>query len=211
LARYTGSVCRLCRREGIKLFLKGDRCYTGKCAQETKAFPPGQHGAGGRRIKHSEYGIQLREKQKVKRMYGLLEKQFFLTYKKASSKKGKAGENLLILLERRLDNVIYKMGFARSLAEARQLVKHSHIVVNGKKFNIPSAQVCIDDKILVRAKSQKIASIQSSLDSAARRGGVPAWLSVDPKEFAGRVVSYPTRDQITIPIQEQLIVELYSR
>jgi small subunit ribosomal protein S4 len=162
-------------------------------------------------MKLSEYGIQLREKQKVKRMYGLLEKQFLLTYNRASRQKGKAGENLLILLERRLDNVVFRMGFARSLAEARQIVKHSHIEVNGKKNNIPSAQLRIEDVVTVKERSRNIALIKSSLESIARKGGVPGWLSVDSDKFTGRVVAYPTRDQITIPIQEQLIVELYSR
>ena len=211
MARYTDPVCRLCRREKLKLFLKGDRCYSDKCAVEKKPYFPGQHGPTARRGKLSEYGIQLREKQKVKRLYGLLEKQFRLTFDQAAKKKGKTGENLLVLLERRLDNTIYRMGFARSLAEARQLVKHSHITVNGRKCNIPSAQVNLNDVIAVREKSKQIAFLQVATDAATRKGLIPNWLSVDPKEFSGKIVAFPTRDQIAVPIQEQLIVELYSR
>jgi len=194
----------------LKLFLKGDRCYTDKCAVETKPNVPGQHGVARRRRKESEYGLQLREKQKVKRLYGLQEKQFRLTFSKAARQKGKTGANLLILLERRLDNIVYRMGFARSLAEARQLVRHCHILINGKKNNIPSALVKVEDAISVREKSQKIPLIKESLESAERKG-LPSWLSIDAKSFSGRVVAFPKRDQITIPIQEQFIVELYSR
>ena len=211
MARYTGSVCRLCRREKLKLFLKGDRCFSDKCSFEKRPYSPGQHGPNARRAKMSEYGIQLREKQKVKRLYGLLEKQFVLTYKKAANKKGKAGENLLVMLESRLDNTVFKMGYARSLAEARQLVKHSHITLNGKKCNIPSVQVGNEDVIAVRDKSKEIASIKEASEAANRKGLVPTWLSVDYKTLSGRVVASPTRDQIVVPIQEQLIVELYSR
>ena len=210
MARYTGAVCRLCRREQLKLFLKGDRCYTDKCSMETKPSVPGQHGVSRRRNKQSEYGLQLREKQKVRRMYGVQEKQFRLIFKKASGKKGKTGTNLLILLERRLDNIVYRLGFARSLSEARQLVKHSHILVNGKKNNIPSALVRVEDVISVREKSKNIAFIKEASESATRKG-IPAWLSVDADKHSGRIVAFPKRDQITIPIQEQLIVELYSR
>lgn len=210
MARYTGAVCRLCRREQLKLFLKGDRCYTDKCSMETKPYVPGQHGVNRRRGKQSEYGLQLREKQKVRRLYGVQEKQFRITFKKAARMKGKTGSNLLILLERRLDNIVYRMGFSRSLAEARQLVKHSHILVNGKKCNIPSALVRVEDVVTVRDKSKNIAFIKESCESAARKG-IPAWLSVDAASYSGRVVAFPKRDQITIPIQEQLIVELYSR
>lgn len=177
---------------------------------ETKPNIPGQHGVSRRRSKQSEYGTQLREKQKVKRLYGVQEKQFRLTYDKASRKRGKTGSNLLILLERRLDNIVFRMGFARSLSEARQLVKHSHILVNGKKHNIPSALVKVEDVVSIREKSQKIAFIRESLVSADRKG-MPSWLSIDQDKFSGRVVALPTRDQITIPIQEQFIVELYSR
>ena len=210
MARYTGAVCRLCRREQLKLFLKGDRCFTDKCSMETKAYVPGQHGTGRRRGKQSEYGMQLREKQKVKRLYGVQEKQFRITFSKAAAKRGKTGTNLLIMLERRLDNTVYRMGFARSLSEARQLVKHSHVLVNGRKQNIPSALIKIEDTISVREKSKKIAFIQESFESANRKG-IPPWLSVDQKTYSGRIVAFPKRDQITIPIQEQLIVELYSR
>ncbi|MBU3917181.1 30S ribosomal protein S4 [bacterium] len=210
MARYTGAVCRLCRREQLKLFLKGDRCFTDKCSMETKANVPGQHGAGRRRGKQSEYGLQLRERQKVRRLYGIQEKQFRLTFAKAAAKKGKTGSNLLIMLERRLDNIVYRMGFARSLAEARQLVNHSHIMINGRKNNIPSALVRIEDVITLKEKSRKITFIQESFESASRKG-IPPWLSVDQKSFEGRVVAFPKRDQIAIPIQEQLIVELYSR
>jgi small subunit ribosomal protein S4 len=211
VARYIGSVCRLCRREGLKLFLKGERCYTDKCAIEKKAYVPGQHGPGRRRNKPSEFGIQLREKQKVKRVYGLLEKQFRLTYKKADAQKGKTGANLLILLERRLDNTVYRMGLARSRNEARQLVKHSHILINGKKNNIPSTTIKVEDVISVREKSLGISLIKESLETAQRKGAIPAWIDVDPAKFSGRVVTLPTREDIRMPIQEQLIVELYSR
>lgn len=211
MARYRDAVCKLCRRERIKLFLKGDRCYSDKCAIEKKPYAPGQHGPNARRAKHSEYGIQLREKQKVKRLYGLLEKQFRLTYERASRIKGKTGENLLVLLEQRLDNTVYRMGFARSLAEARQLVKHSHIQVNGRKCNIPSAQVKKNDVVSIREKSKAIALIAQASEAATRKGLVPAWLSVDHKGLEGKVVDNPTREQIAVPIQEQLIVELYSR
>lgn len=210
MSRYRGAVCRRCRREQLKLYLKGDRCYTDKCSMETKAYFPGQHGVSRRRSKPSEYGIQLREKQKVKRLYGLQEKQFRITFSKAARQKGKAGSNLLVLLERRLDNIVYRMGFARSLPEARQLVKHSHVEVNGSRLNIPSALVRVDDIIAVRDRSKKIAFIQESIESAERKG-VPNWLSIDQKKMSGRVVAFPKREQITIPIQEQLIVELYSR
>ena len=211
MARYRGSVCRLCRRERTKLFLKGDRCFSDKCAVDKRPYFPGQHGPNARRIKMSEYGIQLREKQKVKRLYGLLERQFRLTYEKAERQKGKTGENLLILLERRLDNIVYRLGFARSLAEARQIVKHSHVTVNGSKCNIPSAIVGKEDVIAVRNKSQSIASIKEASESAERKGMTPGWLDVDRNKMEGRMVDIPSREQIAIPIQEQLIVELYSR
>lgn len=210
MARYRGSVCRLCRREGLKLFLKGERCFTDKCAIDKRAYAPGQHGATARRGKVSEYGLQLREKQKVKRLYGLLEKQFRRTYKEADRQKGKTGENLLILLERRLDNMIFRMGFARSRAEARQIVKHSHVLLNGHKNNIPSTLIKVDDVIEIRGKSQKIDSIKESLEAATRKG-LPGWLSVDQDKFSGRIVALPERENLTMPMQEQLIVELYSR
>ena len=210
MARYRGAVCRLCRREQLKLFLKGDRCYTDKCALDTRSYPPGQHGPNKRRSKQSEYGNQLREKQKVKRLYGVLEKQFRLIYDKAARQKGKTGENLLVLLERRLDNIVFRMGFSRSLAEARQIVKHSHILVNGKMNNIPSALVSVNDVISIREKSKNISSIKESCDLANRKG-IASWLSVEADKLTGKMVAEPTRDQITVPIQEQLIVELYSR
>ena len=211
MARYRDAVCKLCRREKIKLFLKGDRCYSDKCAIDKKPYAPGQHGPTARRAKNSEFGIQLREKQKVKRLYGLLEKQFRLTFEKAAARKGKTGENLLIMLEQRLDNTVYRMGFARSLAEARQLVKHSHIELNGRKCNIPSAQVTKDDTLSIREKSRTIHLIKEAVESSARKGLVPAWLSVDHNALSGKVVDEPKREQIVVPIQEQLIVELYSR
>ena len=208
MARYTGAACRLCRRENLKMYLKGDRCYSDKCAIERRPYPPGQHGQG--RIKFSEYGVQLREKQKVKRMYGLLESQFRLTYKKASAKKGKAGENLLQALELRLDNVAFRMGFADTRAESRQLVRHAHFLVNGKKVNIPSYQVRVGDKVAVKEKSRNVARITEAVEAVDRRG-VPAWLEIDKKSLEGTVKSLPAREDLTLPIQEQLIVELYSK
>ena len=210
MARYTDSVCRLCRREGMKIFLKGERCFTDKCAIEKKAYPPGQHGLSRARGKLSEYGIQLREKQKVKRIYGVLEKQFRIYFKKADRQKGKTGENLLVLLERRLDNSVFRSGFARSRAEARQLVKHSHILVNGKKNNIPSALLGKDDVISLREKSKNIASVKESLEASIRKG-TPSWIEVDQEKVSSRLANLPEREQLTMPIQEQLIVELYSR
>jgi small subunit ribosomal protein S4 len=208
VARYTGASCRLCRRENLKMYLKADRCYSDKCAIERRPYPPGQHGQG--RIKFSEYGVQLREKQKVKRIYGLLEGQFRLTFKKASAKKGKAGENLLQALEMRLDNVVFRMGFGGTRGETRQMVRHAHFLVNGKKVNIPSYQVRVGDKITVKEKSRKVNRINESLEAVDRRG-IPAWLEVDKKAFEGTVKSMPAREDLTLPIQEQLIVELYSK
>ena len=209
MARYRGSVCRLCRRETEKLYLKGDRCYSDKCAVERRAYPPGQHGQG-RRGKVSDYGLQLREKQKVKRMYGLAEKQFKLTYKRAARMRGVTGHNLLLLLETRLDNTVYRLGFASSRAQARQLVRHGHITVNGKRVNIPSARVKVDDVVAVREKSRNLEQIKSSLEAVARRT-VPNWLELDAENFQGKVKALPTREELTMPMQEQLIVELYSR
>jgi small subunit ribosomal protein S4 len=197
-----------CRREGEKLFLKGERCFKEKCAFERRGYAPGQHGR--RRTKVQNYGIQLREKQKVKRMYGLLEKQFAATMTKASRMKGRAGENLLILLERRLDNVVFRMGFATSRAEARQLVKHGHFTVDGRKAMTPSIVLKPGAKVVVREKSQKIARITGALEALEGRS-VPQWLEIDKDSYAGTVKGMPTRDDITLPIQEQLIVELYSR
>ena len=208
MARYTGSVCRLCRREGAKLFLKGDRCFSSKCAIDRRAYPPGQHGQG--RARFSDYGVQLREKQKVKRMYGLLEKQFEATMKKASRMKGRSGENLLLLLERRLDNVVFRMGFATSRAEARQLVKHGHFLVNGRRATIPSMLVKPETEISLATKSRKVARIVGALEALESRS-LPQWLEIDKDNFKGTVKVMPVRDDITMPIQEQLIVELYSR
>jgi small subunit ribosomal protein S4 len=208
MARYTDAACRLCRREGTKLFLKGDRCFSAKCGIEKRAYPPGQHGQG--RTRFSDYGVQLREKQKVKRMYGLLEKQFSQTMKRASRMKGRAGENLLVLLERRLDNVVFRMGFATSRAEARQLVRHGHFLVNGRKTTIPSFQVKEGVKVKVREKSRKVARIAGALETLEGRS-VPQWVEIDKENFEGTVKTMPAREDITMPIQEQLIVELYSR
>ncbi len=208
MARYKDAVCRLCRREGTKLFLKGDRCFSPKCGIERRSYPPGQHGQG--RTRFSDYGVQLREKQKVKRMYGLLEKQFAQTMHRATRMKGRAGENLLMLLERRLDNVVFRMGFATSRAEARQLVRHGHFLVDGSKSMTPSIQVRPSAKVSVREKSRKIARIVGALETLEGRS-VPQWLEIDKESFTGTVKALPTREDITLPIQEQLIVELYSR
>lgn len=208
MARYRGSVCRLCRREVQKLYLKGDRCYSDKCAVERRSYPPGQHGQG--RSKVSDYGLQLREKQKVKRMYGLAEKQFKLTYKRAARMKGVTGHNLLMLLETRLDNVVYRLGFANSRNQARQLVRHGHITLNGHRCDIPSAHVKVGDVVAVREKSREVAFIKAALEAVARRG-VPEWLELDADNFSGTVKALPSREELTMPMQEQLIVELYSR
>ncbi len=209
MARYTGSVCRLCRRENLKLFLKGDRCYSDKCAFDRRGYPPGQHGQRRGR-KSSDYGIQLREKQKVKRMYGLSEKQFRLFFKRADRQKGITGINLLMLLEYRLDNVIYRLGFVNSRAQGRQLVKHNHFLVNGRKVNIPSYMIKLGDVIEVREKSRNVQAIGDSLDAVVRRG-VPQWLDLEKENSKGIVKALPVREDITMPIQEQLIVELYSK
>jgi small subunit ribosomal protein S4 len=208
MARYTEAACRLCRREGTKLFLKGDRCFSAKCGVERRAYPPGQHGQG--RARFSDYGVQLREKQKVKRMYGLLEKQFSRVMERATRMKGRSGENLLVLLERRLDNVVFRLGFATSRAEARQLVRHGHFKVNGRKAAIPSQLVRPGDAIVLRERSQQVARVTSALDALEGKS-VPNWLEVEKAEFKGVVKAMPTREDITMPIQEQLIVELYSR
>ncbi len=209
MARYRGSVCRLCRRETQKLFLKGDRCYSDKCAVERRAFPPGQHGQR-RRGKVSDYGLQLREKQKVKRMYGLAEKQFKLTYKRAARMRGVTGHNLLMLLELRLDNVAYRLGFANSRTQARHWVRHGHVTINGRRVNIPSARVKAGDVVAVKEKSQKIPQLKEAMEAVARRT-VPTWLELEPDQFQGTVKALPNREELTIPMQEQLIVELYSR
>ncbi len=208
MARYIGSACRLCRREGTKLFLKGDRCFSEKCAVDRRAYPPGMHGQG--RVRFSEYGVQLREKQKVKRMYGLLEKQFRQTFARASSMKGRAGENLLMLLERRLDNVVFRMGFATSRNEARQLVKHRHFTVNGRKASSPSMQVRPGWKIALRERSKNVGRIKGALETLEGRS-VPQWLEIDTEAFEGSVKQLPVREDVTLPIDEQLIVEFYSR
>ncbi len=209
MARYTGPVCRLCRRERMKLFLKGDRCFKEKCAIERRAYPPGQHGQRrGRRT--MGYGLQLREKQKVKRIYGIQEKQFRNYFKKADARKGITGENLLQMLEQRLDNVAYSLGFGASRAQARQLVRHGHILVDGKKVTVPSAQIGVHSVVSVKESSRKNELIKASVETARGRG-VPNWLELDPENFSGTVNSAPSRDEIKIPVQEQLIVELYSR
>jgi len=206
MARYTDANCRLCRREGQKLFLKGDRCYGVKCAIEKRNFPPGQHGQG--RKKTSEYGLQLREKQKAKRFYGLLETQFRNTFDKAAAKKGIAGENLLIMLETRLDNVVFRLGFAASRKEARQLVVHGHFTVNGKKVDIPSYNVKAGDVIKVKEKSANSPKFKEIKEMSIN---VPAWMSVDVSKLEGTIVSMPTRAEIDTPVAEHLIVELYSK
>lgn len=208
MARYLGSVCRLCRRENIKLFLKGERCYSDKCAIERRSYPPGQHGQ--RRQKFSEYSVQLREKQKVKRMYGLMEKQFRGTFALAEKAKGITGEALLVLLERRLDNVTYRLGFASSRSDARMLIRHGHILVNGKRLSIPSYFVRAGDAVSIREKSRNIGRIISAMDGAQRRG-VPEWAELDRDAYTGRVKVLPTRTEITATINEKLIVELYSK
>ncbi|MGI6097902.1 MAG: 30S ribosomal protein S4 [Dethiobacteria bacterium] len=208
MARYRGSVCRLCRREGIKLFLKGDRCYTDKCAVARRAYPPGEHGQSRRKV--SEYGLQLREKQKARRIYGILERQFRRYFREAERRKGVTGENLLQLLESRLDNIVYRLGFARSRAEARQLVKHGHFTVNGRKVDIPSYLCKQGDTISVKEKSRGCAVFKEIVENG---GGqvIPEWLEVDREALSGRVVRIPSRDEIDVPISEHLIVELYSR
>lgn len=208
MARNRDPQCRQCRRENMKLFIKGERCFTEKCAMERRPYPPGQAGQG--RHKFSEYGIQLREKQKARRIYGLLEQQFRLYYKQASREKGVTGEALLQRLERRLDNVVYRMGFAASRAEGRQLVRHGHIQVNGKRTNVPSFLVKPGMQISVREKSRKIGRVMEASENVEKRG-VPGWLELGSDKFSGTIKALPNRDEISIPIQEQLIVELYSK
>ena len=208
MARYTDSVCRLCRREGQKLFLKGDRCYTDKCALNRRAYAPGQHGQG--RSKASEYGTQLREKQKAKRYYGVLESQFRGYFEMASRMKGKTGENLLALLETRLDNVVYRLGFAMSRAEARQLVTHGHFTVNGRKVDIPSFLVKPGMVVALKEASRSLDKFKGSLEANASRPA-PKWLEYDANNFCAKVTSVPTRDEIDLPVEEQQIVELYSK
>ena len=208
MARYTGADCRLCRREGVKLFLKGDRCYGDKCAIERRPYPPGQ--AGKKRPRDSEYRVQLREKQKTKRIYGLLEKQFRGYYELASRQTGITGENLLRILESRLDNVVYRLGFAKSRDEARQIVRHNHIFVNGRRVNIPSYRVRPGDLVSVGVKSKDLLVIKTAL-IASEKIEVPGWLEVDIEKLQGTILSLPTREMIDAPVREQLIVELYSK
>lgn len=209
MARYIGPVCKLCRREATKLYLKGDRCFSEKCAVVRRPYPPGQHGQG--RFKLSEYGLRLREKQKMRRIYGLLERQFRRYYTEASSMKGRTGEEMLGILERRLDNVVYRMGFAGTRAQGRQLVRHNHVLVNGKRVNIPSYRVRNNDKVEVRQKSRKIAYVARALEAAQSRA-VPSWVEVDRGNFAGVFKQLPPREELNEPlIREQYVVEYYSR
>ena len=208
MARYIGPVCRLCRREAMKLFLKGERCYTEKCAIEKRNFPPGQHGKL-RRAKLAGYGLQLREKQKVKRIYGVLENQFRRYFEMADRQRGITGETLLQLLERRLDNAVYRMGFATSRAQGRQLVRHGHFLVNGKKVDIPSYSLKAGDVVSVRQTSKENAAILHAVGEVKGRG-IPDWIALEG-ELGAKVKSMPTREQINLPVQEQLIVELYSK
>jgi len=209
LARYTGASCRLCRRENLKLLLKGDRCYGDKCAFERRPYAPGQHGQrrGG---KFSDYRLQLREKQKVRRIYGVLERQFRRYYYRAEKQKGITGTNLLILLETRLDNIVYRMGFASSRIQARQLVRHNHFLVNNRKVNIPSYQVEVEDVIEIKEGSRKVPSILEAMETLVRRG-IPNWIELDKGNFKGTLKTLPNREDLTMPIQEQLIIELYSK
>lgn len=209
MTNYTGSDCRICRRENMKLFLKGDRCYSDKCAFDRRSYPPGEHGERRGR-KTSDYGIQLREKQKIKRIYGLSEKQFHLFFERSERRKGITGTNLLVSLERRLDNVVFRLGFASSRAQARQLVQHSHFLVNGKKVNIPSFEVKVGDCVEVRERSRSMQLIQDSMDAVVRRG-VPQWLDLEKENLKGMVKNLPVREDLTMPMQEQLVVELYSK
>jgi small subunit ribosomal protein S4 len=208
LARYTDARCRQCRRERMALYLKGDRCYTDKCAIQRRNYPPGQHGQG--RGKISDYGLQLREKQKVKRMYGVLEKQFRGYFERAERMRGVTGTNLLVLLERRLDNVVYRLGFANSRSQARQLVRHNHVLVDGMRVNLPSFLVKVGQTVQVTEKSRTSPLVRDALEAAARRG-CPPWLELEKEAAKGRVSMFPTREDITMPIQEHLIVELYSK
>jgi small subunit ribosomal protein S4 len=208
MARYIGALCRICRREGGKLFLKGDRCYTEKCAVERRKYPPGQHGQGFRKL--SDYGIQLREKQKVRKMYGLLERQFRRYFYAAERKKGITGEMLLKLIESRLDTVVFRMGFAPNRRRARQLIGHGHIIVNGKEVNLPSCEIKGGDIVEVKEASRNMPEIVDSLSKSEHRG-IPGWVEVESANFRGKVLHIPSRDEIQLPVQEQLIVELYSK
>ena len=209
MARYTDSSCRLCRREGLKLFLKGDRCYSEKCAFERRGYAPGQHGQSHKK-QASDYGVQLREKQKLKRMYRLLEKQFRGYFEKADKLKGVTGTNLLVLLERRMDNMIFRMGFSNSRDEARQLVTHGHFLVNSKPVNIPSYLLKAGDIVAVKEGSRNITRIQEAVETVTRRG-VPQWLALDKENFNATIKMLPVREDLIMPVQEQLVVELYSK
>lgn len=209
MARYTRSVCKLCRREGLKLFLKGDRCFSPKCAIEKRSYAPGEHGQR-RRAKVTDYGLQLREKQKMKRIYGVLERQFRKYFRMAERQKGITGEVLLRFLERRLDNVIYRLGFSSSRAEARQMVRHGHFLVNGRRVDIPSYLVRSGDQVQVSATSRDLLAIQAALEGAKKRG-LPSWLELDSESLQGVVRALPAREDIAIPVQEQLVVGLYSK
>jgi small subunit ribosomal protein S4 len=204
-----GAKCKLCRRDGVKLFLKGDRCYSDKCAFDRRGYPPGQHGQRRGR-KTSDYGIQLREKQKIKRLYGLSEQQFRLTFQKADQKKGMTGTNLLVMLERRLDNVVYRLGLANSRTQGRHFVRHRHFTVNGTRVSIPSFLIKVGDVIEVHPSSREMQSIKDALDAVVRRG-VPQWLELEKETLKGLVKSLPAREDLTMPMQEQLVVELYSK
>lgn len=208
MARYTGPVCRLCRREGIKLYLKGDRCFSEKCAIDKRPYAPGQHGQGRKRT--SEYGLQLREKQKARRYYGVLESQFGRYYEEAARRRGVTGENLLELLETRLDNVVYRLGMAASRPEARQLVRHGHFNVNGHRVDIPSYLIREGDVIVVREKSRDSSRIKELIEASASRT-IPAWLEFDVENLTGKIVRKPTREEIDTPVEEQMIIEHYSR
>lgn len=208
MGRYIGSVCKLCRREGLKLFLKGDRCFSPKCAIEKRNSPPGEHGQ--RRVKLTDYGLQLREKQRMKRIYGILERQFRNYFRMAERQKGITGENLLRFLERRLDNVIYRLGFASSRVEARQLVRHGHFLVNGRKVDIPSYLVRPGDQIQVREKGRELLAIKAALEGVKKRGPT-SWLEVDTQAMRGVIRALPSRAEIAIPVQDQLVVALYSK
>ena len=206
MARYTGATCRLCRREGMKLFLKGDRCYTDKCAFVRRSFAPGQHGASRKKL--SDYGVQLREKQKARRIYGVLESQFRSYYEKADHMRGITGENLLVLLETRLDNVVYRLGFGASRSEARQLVNHGHFLVNGRKVDIASYRVSVNDVISVSEKSRGTEKFKAFIENPKT---LPQWLEANLEDYSGRVVAVPSREDIDVPVNETLIVELYSK
>ncbi len=208
MARYRGPVCRLCRREGMKLFLKGERCFSDRCSIERRNYPPGQHGQS--RPKFSDYGLQLREKQKVRRIYGVLEAQFRKTVKEAERMRGVKGENLMALLERRLDNVLYRVGFLTSRSEARQLVRHGHFTVNGRKVTVPSYRVRKGDVLGLTGRGKKAERIANALESLEART-IPSWLEIDKENLQGSILSDPVREELTLPVQEQLIIELYSR